>query len=38
MFYIKIGYAEKEFTTYEEAVLFCGENKIHPEEIFEEDE
>lgn len=32
----KVGY--KEFPTYRDAEIYCGENGIHPEEIYEEEE
>ena len=34
-FYVESGPVYKEFTTYREAEIFCGEHDIHPENIFE---
>lgn len=36
MFVVNTKMDSKEFTTYREAEIFCGENGIHPENIFEE--
>lgn len=36
MFVIETKMGYEEFTTYREAEIFCGENGIHPENIFEE--
>ena len=34
-FYVESGLGYKEFITYREAEIFCGEHDIHPENIFE---
>ena len=34
---VETGRFFKEFETYEQAELFCGENGIHCENIFEEE-
>jgi hypothetical protein len=36
MFVVDTRMDNKEFETYREAEIFCGENGIHPENIFEE--
>ena len=38
MFYVDCGIYYTEFATYREAEIFCGENGISCEEIYEEDE
>ena len=34
-FYVESGLGYKEFATYREAEIYCGEHDIHPENIFE---
>ena len=34
-FYVESGLGYKEFATYREAEIYCGEHGIHPENIFE---
>ena len=38
MFYVNCGIYYTEFATYREAEIFCGENGISCEEIYEEEE
>jgi hypothetical protein len=37
IYVVSIGKVFEYFRTYREAEIFCGENGIHPENIYEED-